>query len=704
MSISTKRILDFIEKSRKPFDKKTVLDQLTEKRTERTAKHKRERKQKFSGTSARDIEKLNILLNALTDAGFIQRERKKYSSKGTLEIPGTLKVNTSGDAIIQYNTDTDIIIKRKNLLNAHNNDRVTCRIIDYKNGYFYGKITDVKERKKSKYCGRVTRISGGYYYIALLDTSADMEVCAPVYKDGPEKDFYVIVRLADETVLGRVLCKVTEYFSPDDEEFDFPRIRIRHSLPGDYSPEITGGDPESLVHHSELKNRKDYSRLFTITIDGEYSKDFDDAISIKCTATSMKLYVHIADVSAYVYPGSRLDEEAFRRGTSYYLGNSVIPMLPESISNFACSLRAGEKKLTMTAEISFDMKGNVTKFEAFRGFIKVNKRLTYKDAEKILNRKPVFRLAKTLHQMQSLAKILNTKRSSQGRLDLNLTDEEIIYDGNKVKEIRFAKRLKSHTLIEEFMLSANESVSKLLKDMKIPTLYRVHEEMSEEKLDILKKFLVTMGYNISTRGNTGSNIQKILQTVSGKSYEQVINLVVLKSMMQAYYGPDPKGHFGLGFEDYTHFTSPIRRYPDLVVHRCLKMYLDSSDGHYSMEQLILMGEKTSTMERVAQKAERDMIKIKSCRLMKDKIGQEFEVIINGFTKFGMFVTLLDMPIEGMIPLKNMSDDYYILREEQFCVVGERRNKKFSLGDKIKARLITADIDTLRIDFAPADRR
>jgi len=706
MAISTKKVLEFIEKSKKTFEKKLIIDHVLRKSTKKTNKYGKKNRSKgtVSSLSPGDIEKLNELLDALCDIGFLERQRKKYSKKGSFKFTGTVKVNTSGDAILPYSDEIPIIINRKKLSTAQNNDNVTCSIVDYKNGYFYGEVLDVIERGRDTFTGKINRISGDYYFISLLDTTADSEVCAPVMGNGPEQGDYAIIRLTEGAFLGKNLSRIESFFSLDNEDFDFPRIRIKHDLPADYSPDIIPDNPEALINKDELKNRKDYTKLFTITIDGEYSKDFDDAISIKCSGTSMKLYVHIADVSAYVHMGSKLDSEAYRRGTSYYLGNSVIPMLPESISNFACSLRAGEKKLTMTAEISFDMKGNMTKFEIFRGMIKVNKRLTYKQAENILNKKPVLRLSKTLHQMQSLARILNTKRSSQGRLDLNLTDEEIIYDGTHVREIRFASRLKSHTLIEEFMLSANEAVSKLLKDMKIPTLYRVHEEISEEKMEILKKFLATLGYNIGTKGNTGSNIQKILQSVSGKSYEQVVNLVVLKSMMQAYYGPEPKGHFGLGFEDYTHFTSPIRRYPDLVVHRCLKMYLDRASKKFSMEELVMMGEKTSTMERIAQKAERDMIKVKSCRIMKDRVGESFDVIINGFTKFGIFVSLIDMPIEGMIPLKNMTDDYYVLREEEFCIIGQRKNRRYSLGEKIEATLVTSDIDTLRIDFEPSRKR
>jgi len=437
---------------------------------------------------------------------------------------------------------------------------------------------------------------------------------------------------------------------------------------------------------------------FTVTIDGDSSKDFDDAISIRESRNSIKLYVHIADVSAYVKKGSRLDHEAFARGTSYYIGDRVIPMLPEKISNDLCSLREGVDRLTLTAEMNFDSKGNMTKFEAHRGIIKVNKRLTYNNAETIIKGRGLSQLHRTIQKMNKLAKLLNKKRLKEGKLDLNLTDQEVLYEEGHVKEIRFAPRLQSQSLIEEFMLSANEAVSRALKENSIPALYRVHEKISEDNIISLKRFLAVLNVKMDMGQTMGKSIQDVLARVSGKPYEQVVNLVVLKSMMQAYYGPEPLGHFGLGFMDYTHFTSPIRRYPDLVVHRCLKSLIDSSEHPYRMNELIETGEKSSTMERIAQKAERDLIKIKSCRLMKQYIGEEFDVVISGLSKFGLFVSLIDMPIEGMIPLRSLTDDYYVLKEDEFTIIGRRQNRRFRLGDKIRARLATSDIENLRIDF------
>ncbi|MCL1833502.1 MAG: VacB/RNase II family 3'-5' exoribonuclease, partial [Leptospirales bacterium] len=580
-----------------------------------------------------------------------------------------------------------------------NNDNVKVKIYDYRRGSFYARVVSVNRRKRELNIGRVTGKRDNLIIFRLLDIQGEFNICALKNDADPTIGNYAEVSLTNNRISGMIECKVVNYFEDDDESIDFIRIRNRHSLPDDYRniKEFDDSFPKG-ISSDESNNRKDYTRLFTITIDGDSAKDFDDAISIKENKKSTKLYVHIADVSAYVKQGSQLDIEAFKRGTSYYLGDRVIPMLPEVLSNDLCSLKEGVERYTLTAEMTFNSGGDIIKFEAFKGIIKVNKRLTYNIAEEILDEKESNKISETLHKMMRLADLLKNKRIKNGRIDLNISDEELIYDDKKVRSIRVSKRLKSQSLIEEFMLSANEAVSKTLKDQSIPALYRVHERISDENLLSIKKFLQVLNIKIEKSKDPGKAIQDILKSVAGKPYEHVVNLVILKSMMQAFYGPEPLGHFGLGFSDYTHFTSPIRRYPDLIVHRSLKSFIDKKNPPYKIEELISIGEKSSEMERVAQKAERDFIKIKSCRLMKERIGETFDVIISGMTKFGIFVTLIDTPIEGMVPLKNFTDDYYILKEDDFTIIGRKYNKRYRLGDKIKVRLIVVDMENLRIDF------
>ncbi len=698
MSISSKKIISVIEDLPAGFTKNDLSRKLNSEPVlfSPVNKNRRSKKTKTAETAGRDISKIEETLKALISSGFIEKNKQGFVKKLKFTFDGKIKINRSGDSLVKY-SNLDIIIRREDTNNAQNEDTVTVKIVDYRRGFFSGRVVKVSTRSKESNIARVTGKTGNLILFRLLDVQGDVNVCTLKKGKEPAVGDFATIALSDNKISGMNECKVLEYFGEDDESYDFIRIKNRHSLPDNHEY-FTESAENIKIPSEEMLNRKDYTKLFTVTIDGDTAKDFDDAISIKENKKTTKLYVHIADVSAYVNIGTRLDQEAFLRGTSYYLGDKVIPMLPETLSNDLCSLKEGVKRYTLTAEMNFDENGNMTKLEAFRGIIKVNKRLTYNIAEQMLNKRAWSQTSLILHKMMKFANLLNAKRVQDGRLDLNLSDEEIVYDGNKVKEIKFAKRLKSQTLIEEFMLSANEAVSRALKENSIPTLYRVHETISLENLAALNKFLQVLSIKINPALTPGKAIQEILKKVSGKPYEQVVNLVVLKSMMSAFYGPVPLGHFGLGFLDYTHFTSPIRRYPDLVVHRCLKSFIDKKPGPYKLEELIAIGDKTSTMERIAQKAERDLIKMKSCRIMKNRVGEEFDVIISGVTKFGMFVTLIEMPIEGMVPLKNLTDDYYLLKEDDFTIIGRKYNRRYRLGDKIRARLVTADIEMLRIDF------
>ena len=577
--------------------------------------------------------------------------------------------------------------------------------------------TKQKQNKESKttdevlktytdfFAGVVTYITNENIFALPLDQPGINEIKIPKTNIKgstlPKADQFIIIK--SEKNRKKTSYQIVKIFDKDDENIDLTRVIYAFELPEKHENYIELENISENLPESELINRKDYRDLFTITIDGEDSKDFDDAISIEKKGQDYILYVHIADVSAFVELGSPLDMEAMKRGTSFYLGNRVIPMLPEELSNELCSLKADNEKLTLTAEITIDKNGEFKSSFISRGIIQVDNRLTYNSSQKILEDETKSnKLSKNLKMMNFLAGILRKKRISNGRLDLNLKDEKMIFEGSKISDLKFYDRFDSHYLIEEFMLTANEVVAKLLKDNKITTLYRVHEDISSDSLDNLVFFLDMLHIPFSRKGDLGRNIQTVLKSVKGKDIENVVNFIVLKSLMQAFYGVEPHGHFGLGFDDYTHFTSPIRRYPDLVVHRCLKALIDEKTSPYSVKQLIQVGSQSSTMERIAQKAERNLFKMKACRIMKNKIGQTYKGVISGVAPSGFFVALSELPVEGMVPLRTLNDDYYAVKELEHKIVGKRTKKSYMLGDKVTIKLRSVDLALKRIDFELLD--
>ena len=540
-------------------------------------------------------------------------------------------------------------------------------------------------------------------FLKLLDTSPSVRICSlpkeSLFK--PKKGEIYQVELTNKTIKKKAVGLLQKKIDLEDENYDLERIINKHLLPGQHPnyPELDS--LEKNVEPNELKNRKNLKNLFAVTIDGAEAKDFDDAISLLSEENKYTLYVHIADVSAYIPKGSLIDEEASKRTTSFYLGNYVIPMLPPKLSNDLCSLRADLPRLTMTVEIEFSLKGEILRTDFYRSIIKVNQRLTYEQATDLLQSSQSDQLNKTLKKMEELSQLLLKKRLRAGRLDLDVPNYELVYKKNRVVNIELAKRLPSHTIIEEFMLTANQLVAKILQEKSIPTLYRVHEKISQDSLRDLQKFLAIFNIKLAKAKNNGKSLQQIINKVQSKKESKVINFAILTSLMQADYRPKPLGHFALAFKHYTHFTSPIRRYSDLIVHRCLKSLLDKAPPPYSLLELSRIGADCSELERVAQRAERDLMKMKSCRIMEKYLGQIFPGIITGISKAGFFIALDKLAVEGMVPLRLLTDDYYAVQEDKYRIKGRKQGKIFTLGDKIDVRLTKVELENMRIDFLPA---
>jgi ribonuclease R len=697
MPISTRSVIQIIHGLPQRFTRNDLTAAFTSQKTASRTRHGKKMKR---GLSPKDILQADRTLQVLVGLGFLQKGGREYR-KVRSSISGTLHLNSSGNAVCITDDDDEILVYRENLSGAMNEDTVEVRLLDIRRGGLIGGVVAVRERRRELYLAKVIRRSGQKVLCALLDVPGHAELSAVTdVRDFPPGSYVLVRTGAGEK---QASAAVDGFVSLDDEQFDFTRIRLKHSLPEahpDYN-ELAGVRRE--IRGDEISRRTDFRKLLTITIDGADAKDFDDALSLKKDATGFTLFVHIADVSHFVKMDGELDREAAERGTSYYLGEQVIPMLPELLSNDLCSLREGEARLAMTAEMRYDGTGRLLEHRFHESVIQVDRRLTYDLAEEMLILKKRDRVTSLLKDLLVLTNALKKLRMKEGRLDLNLPEEKMVIRDHKISEIRFAERLRSHMIVEECMLSANVVVSRELKEREIPAIYRIHEDIQFDSLKNLQRFLAYLHITLPLKGNSGINLQKALAAAAGKEYEPVVNMVILKSLMQAYYGTDPVGHYGLAFEDYTHFTSPIRRYPDLIVHRCLKSLLRRREPPYATGRLTRIAEVSSNMERIAQKAERDLVKLKSCRLMQDSIGKEFPGIISGVGKFGFFVTLLDVPIEGMVPLRNLSDDYYLVMEDDYTVVGKRYGKRYRLGDRIALVLEKADIENLRIDFIPAGR-
>lgn len=689
MPISSKKTMEYIRSNPGRSFTVAVIRELH-------AAHAKKKKQ--PPLTDADIRIIEATLAALAGAGLLVAKRGKYVLAGSLDFNAPLE-DESRTAYRVYCNGVPVIIRRELARNAAPGDEVRAELLDLKKGVFYARVKKVTRKLKPVRYGIVEKCEGRFAEIKI--PSADEPLLCRARTDRRLREGTLVqLEMSGQRLGGKPECIIIAEIDESDESHDFPRIVSNHSLPGPFDAAIEQTDFAALVSPAEMRHRKDFRDLFTVTIDGDTAKDFDDALSLEKTRTGMKLYVHIADVSAYVTPRSRIDTEARRRGTSYYLGNRVIPMLPEGLSNELCSLKENTDRLALTAVLTYAKNGELKDAAFTRSVIRVDKRLTYRIAHEVLTENRSHPHYQFLLDLKTLADTVKQKRLARGRIDLNLTDSELVYHEGTFTDVAFSDRYLSHSIIEECMLSANEAVAKALREADMPALYRVHEKMSDENVISLARFLrsISMGISQSTATPLGVNIQKVVERVAGLPQEKVINYVILRSMMQAFYGPAPEGHFGLGFEDYTHFTSPIRRYPDLIVHRCLKALIDQHEPPYPIAELGAIGEESSRLERTAQRAERDLFKLKSARVMKRFPGEEFDGIISGISRHGLYVILKERPVEGMIPFRNMADDFYDVNEETHTATGRRTGRTFSLGDALTVRVTRADVVYMQIDF------
>jgi ribonuclease R len=627
-------------------------------------------------------------------------------------VTGTLWCTKSGNGFIIPNKEKmkDIFIPGQFMKKAFHGDQVIARVEKTFRGRKEGKIIRILKRNTHNIIGFVN-IYNNRYYITPEDTRYNYNfnvVNAPKRIRVVDGDLVAakITRFPDAHESPE--CDIVKLFENglNDVKAITNFIEYKHNLPGRFK-KLTEAEANNLNPDTAGEKRTDLRKLKHVTIDGELAKDFDDAVCIEKTKEGYVLSVSIADVSSYVVIDSHLDREAYERGTSIYFPGKVLPMLPKALSNGLCSINPLEDKLAITARIQYDTKGTVIKSTFEKSIIKSIKRLTYRQVEEVVakggskeTKKELKSLLPDFEHMAELALLLKDNRKKRGSLDFDLPEPEVILDSKGgIKEIIRSQRLFSHQIIEEFMVSANEAVARFLRDNNLPAIYRIHEPPEKEKLKDIENLVCTLPIGHKKTSDNVHLLQSILQKAQGTDYEFFINRVLLRSMKQARYSAFNKGHFGLASDCYLHFTSPIRRYPDLVCHRSLKS-AGNNVRLYSDEDLESVAAHLSERERVAMDAERELEDRLRILFMKNKIGEIYQGIISHITAFGFFVELSDIFIEGLVLLADLTNDYYHFEEEKFRLIGKRTRKIYRIGDKVTIKVVLADVATNRLHFMP----
>lgn len=628
---------------------------------------------------------------------------------------------------------SDLFLSARQMRKVFHGDRVAARVdsVDDR-GRREGVIVEVLEARTHQVVGRLFRESG-VAFIVPENARISHEVLIPDEHCGEARHGqYVVADILKQPTprtkpTGRIVEVLGDHMAPGMEiavairSYDIP-----HSWPQAVG-EQAAAIPEQ-VTEQDKSHRVDLRQLPLVTIDGEDARDFDDAIYCERRPRGgFRLVVAIADVSHYVRPGSPLDEEAQNRGNSVYFPDHVVPMLPEKLSNGLCSLNPQVDRLCMVADMSISAAGNISSYSFYQAVMHSHARLTYTKVSDMLERpdsEPGYRLCEQyaellphLHDLYGLYKLLRKARSERGAIDFETTETRVIFDpSRKIEEIVPVHRNDAHKIVEECMLCANVAAARFLKYHKLPALYRVHDGPSEERLSGLRLFLGELGLQLGGGDKpTSADYQALLATIVDRPDAQVIQTVMLRSLSQAVYSPEESGHFGLGFASYAHFTSPIRRYPDLIVHRAIKSVIHSAEARkmvvqpeqrdsalasypYDRERMTQLGELTSMTERRADDATRDVMSWLKCEYLSDRVGEEYDGVIAAVVPFGFFVELNDIYIEGLVHISALSGDYYHHDAAKHRLVGERTAVSFRLGDEVRVQVARVDLDERKIDL------
>ncbi len=662
---------------------------------------------------------LKITLHKLLEEDFLSKKGKRYQLNAmpdSNKLSGTLQLHTDGYGFVSSNKKKlgDIFIAERNVGPAFDGDKVEVVLFAKQKGKnLEGQIIKVIERKRTEIIGTLHK-SKSFYFVSPDDyrIHRDIYIDKMNLKNAKENDKVIVGKIEWEKSMlnpeGVIIEVLGEEGSPDTE---LASIAREFNLPNKFPAKVLKETKaiELVISQQELQNRLDLREENIFTIDPLDAKDFDDALSVEQLDNgNLKVGVHIADVSHYVKKDSALDKHALLRGNSVYLVGKVIPMLPEKLSNGVCSLVPNEDRFTFSVIFEITKPGKIISHDIVKTIINSKRRFTYEEVQEIIETNEGD-FSKEIILLNNLARTLRKIRVKAGSIEFFTPEIKFELDEYGKPLAITSKVLKeSNMLVEEFMLLANKTVAKHFtqpkKSGRKPFIYRVHDKPERDRIEEFARFVKSLGYTFNLNSlSSSAEIQHVISQVKDTQEESVVNELAIRSMAKAVYSTKNLGHFGLGFRYYTHFTSPIRRYSDLVVHRLVHSYTKNKEGAiYSLEQIDKICDHISACERSAIEAERKSIKMKQIDYLKSQIGEEFHAVVSGVTNYGIFVKITENLAEGLIKVRDLEGDFYVYDEKKYSLIGKHSNKSFRLGDKLVVKLVRVDLDKLELDFTTVD--